>query len=261
MDQSSPRGKDTVSSPVRAAAAATEPPVGPGPTVPPSSPTSEGSADGLVRQWAVQHRGAGQTAGRVTVSQRAGRVEVRGADVAQVERALTLTRRFEVVVTTRGVRARTALVELFTELGSTLPAPSVLQARRAAEHRRQLLASGYFTHETLGELRHAMLASSTRTWVSRQRGDHRLFTVSHHRQTVIPAFLFTDDGVLRDELQPLIAELHAAGISPWQAWTWLVSTSPLLSGAIPEQVARVEPARARTAARRFAVRLHPAPAA
>lgn len=206
-------------------------------------------------------RAAEQPASTVSVSQRPGRVEVRGAALAEVEQALTLTRRLQRVVTTPGSRARTGLVELFTELGSTLPPPSVIQVQRGAEHRRDLLASGYFTHETLGLVRDARLASSTRTWVSRQRAAHRLVTVSHQKQTVIPAFLFTADGAPRGELQPLIAELDTAGIAPWQAWTWLVSTTPLLSGCIPEQVARVDPGRARTAAHRFAERLHRTPAA
>jgi len=262
-----------MTTPVRAAAASVpEPTVRPGSVLP-----SDRSADGPVRQWAAQHRGAGeavplardhgsrpgteQPAARVTVSQGDGRVEVRGADRAQVERALSVTRRLELVIATPGDPARAGLMELFTELGSVLPAPSVMQAQRAAEHRRQLLDSGYFTHETLGVLRHATLASSTRTWVARQRAHHRVFTVSHQNLTIIPAFQFTADGAPRDELQPLLAELTAAGIPPWQVWTWLVSTTPLLSGGIPEQVARVDSARARTAGRRFAARLHHAPAA
>jgi hypothetical protein len=135
---------------------------------------------------------------------------------------------------------------------SLTPPATLMQARRLAAHRDALLATPVLTHETLSELREDKSVSSTRTWLTRRRGDHALFTVNHKGRTLIPAFQLDEHGEPRTELQPILSVLHDGGIQGWSLWTWLTKPTSFLSGGVPEQMARTDPARALRAARRFA---------
>jgi hypothetical protein len=135
----------------------------------------------------------------------------------------------------------------------TLTPPATLaQAQRLATHRDALLATPVFTHETLRALRRDAKASTTRTWLARRRENHEVFTVTHIGRTLIPAFQLDELGQPRPELRPVLEALAEAGITGWPLWTWLTSRTALLSGEIPEQLARRAPARVLRAARRFA---------
>jgi hypothetical protein len=50
----------------------------------------------------------------------------------------------------------------------------------------------------------------------------------------------------------VLEALADTGITGWPLWTWLTSPTALLSGEIPEQLARRAPARVLRAAQRFA---------
>ena len=132
------------------------------------------------------------------------------------------------------------------------PLASLNQARRLATHRNGLLATPFHTYETLRQLRGDKLESNTRTWVTRRRDAHNLFTVTHNGRTLIPQFQFDDHGKPRAELQPILAALDEGGVREWSLWTWLTAPTSFLSGEVPEQVARTNPARALRAAQRFA---------
>jgi hypothetical protein len=173
----------------------------------------------------------------------------------------TLSQLVELIGTVQAERAaevRDELLQVLTSREVSLIPPATLtQAKRLAAHRDALLATPVFTHETLSELRGNARPSSTRTWLTRRRDEHALFTVNVKGTTVIPAFQLDESGEPRPELQPIVSVLQEGGIEGWSLWTWLTKPTSFLSGAIPEEVARTHPERALRAAQRFA----PAPAA
>jgi hypothetical protein len=189
----------------------------------------------------------------MNVAERDGRLEVSGVDRRDLEEALSLLPVVQELQAADYPRTRDQLLRALMHQHIPLTPPaSVTQAQRLAAHRDSLLAAEVFTHETLQQMRGDRQTSSTRTWVTRRRQSRELFTVAHGGQTIVPAFQFTQDGVLRPELRPLIAALVDAGIDGWQLWTWLTSASSFLSGGVPQEVARTQPERALRAAQRFA---------
>lgn len=187
------------------------------------------------------------------VAQRTDHLEVRGVSRRDIEQAL------ELIPAVRGLQAdhvaetRVDLLRALMAHNITLTPPTTLaQTQRLATHRDALLATPVFTHDTLRDLRGDARASSTRTWLTRRRDNHELFTVTHNGRTLIPAFQLDDLGQPRPELQPVLEALAEAGVAGWPLWTWLTSPTALLSGGIPERLARREPARVLRAARRFA---------
>jgi hypothetical protein len=187
------------------------------------------------------------------VAQESDHVEVRGVSSQDVLEALDLLSRVRLLQAGQAVSGRADLVHALMTRNVSLTSPATLaQAQRLASQRDALLASAVLTYETLHELRGDRAVSSTRTWVARARARHVLFTVAHLGRTLIPAFQLDPAGRPRPELEPILAILLQAGIDGWPLWTWLVSPTSLLSGAIPEVVAAAEPARALRAAARFA---------
>jgi hypothetical protein len=153
----------------------------------------------------------------------------------------------------RAAAVRDELVQVLTSREVSLVPPATLaQAQRLAAHREALLATPVYTHETLSEVRGNARPSSTRTWLTRRRDEHALFTVNVKGTTVIPAFQLDESGEPRPELQPIVSALQEGGIEGWSLWTWLTKPTSFLSGGIPEEVARTNPERALRAAQRFA---------
>lgn len=145
------------------------------------------------------------------------------------------------------------LLQVLMSREVTLTPPATLtQAQRLATHRDALLATPVLTYETLSELRGDKSVSSTRTWLARRRDDHALFTVNYTGRTLIPAFQLDARGEPRPELRPILSALHEGGVQGWSLWTWLTKPTSFLSGSVPEEVARTDPARALHAAERFA---------
>jgi hypothetical protein len=187
------------------------------------------------------------------VAERNGVLEVSGVDRRDLEAALSLLPVVQDLQADDAEHTRERLLRalMHRQIPLTPPA-SVAQAQRLAAHRDSLLASEVLTHETLQRLRGDRQVSSTRTWVARKRTARELFTVVHDGQTIVPAFQFAEDGMLRPELRPLLEALAGGGVEGWQLWTWLTSPSSLLSGGVPHEVARKQPERALRAAQRFA---------
>lgn len=153
----------------------------------------------------------------------------------------------------RAAAVRDELVQVLTSREVSLVPPATLaQAQRLAAHREALLATPVYTHETLSEVRGNARPSSTRTWLTRRRDEHALFTVNVKGTTVIPAFQLDESGEPRPELRPIMSALQEGGIEGWSLWTWLTKPTSFLSGGIPEEVARTNPERALRAAQRFA---------
>jgi hypothetical protein len=149
---------------------------------------------------------------------------------------------------------RQQLVQLL--MGTSIdpvPAAAITQAHRLARHRNQLLRSGAYTTVALAEVRGDDPASSTtRTWLTRQRQQHRLFTVRHNNNMILPAFQLGPDFEPRPQLVDILQALEPAHLGGWETWTWFTSTTSWLSGARPTDLLDTEPARVATAAQRFA---------
>ncbi|MAS54796.1 MAG: hypothetical protein OSB43_20305 [Nocardioides sp.] len=117
-----------------------------------------------------------------------------------------------------------------------VPLP-LLQLKRAARVRADLLDDEWLTYATLAERRGTSL-EATRFTVHKDAADRRLLVLREGADTVVPAFQLTDDGAIRPELEPLLAPLLAAGMDPWRAWAWLARPAALLGGQVPEQAVR-----------------------
>jgi hypothetical protein len=181
------------------------------------------------------------------------RVEVRGVNRRQVAEALHLLDKVHAVQADHAAATRGELLHaLMVQSVSLTPPATLAQAQRLANRRAALLATPVLTHESLRELRGDTKVSTTRTWVTRRRDAHALFTVTHNGRTLIPAFQLDQHGQPRAELQPILSILLEAGIHGWQLWTWLTTPTSFLSKGVPEHVARTEPDRVLRAAKRFA---------
>jgi hypothetical protein len=187
------------------------------------------------------------------VAEQAGHVEVRGVSGQDVLEALKLLDKIRYVQAEQVSDKRDALVHVLMASNISLTPPATLaQARRLASQRDALLATPVLTYKSLRELRGDAKESTTRTWVARKRARRSLFVVAHGGRTLIPAFQMDARGEPRPELQPLLATLLDHRVDSWPLWTWLTSSTSLLSGEIPEVTARTAPARALNAASRFA---------
>lgn len=180
-------------------------------------------------------------------------VEVEGLDQDDVEYALTL---YQAVVHER-VRARSmlaahvnqALLDGELELISNA---SQQQVRRSAALRERLLREEQFeTYTSLAGLRDSS-EKAARTWVSRQRERHELFTVELHGRTLIPRVQLGPGGETDPRIAELLRPLLLAGLDGWSTWAWLTSPTDRLSGEIPAQVAAENIHRAHRAAARYA---------
>ena len=123
---------------------------------------------------------------------------------------------------------------------------SLVLIARHARLREELLASPWFTYETLAELRGASV-DATRFAVHKAGNEHRLLVVPAGDRTLVPAFQLTADGEPRADLAAVLAPLLAAGMDPWRAWAWLTQPAALLGGEVPERAA-ADPANADLAA-------------
>lgn len=133
-----------------------------------------------------------------------------------------------------------------------VPAATIGQARRLAEHREKLLASGAYSIDALTRLRGAASESAMRTWLARRRQAHELFSVTYEGGTLVPAFQLDAAGDPIRALAPVLAALGAAGLEGWAVWTWFTASSAWLGGRVPLDVLAAEPERVADAARRMA---------
>ncbi|WP_299052883.1 hypothetical protein [uncultured Nocardioides sp.] len=114
---------------------------------------------------------------------------------------------------------------------------TLVQLRRRAGLRDGLLADGWHSYASLGELR-GTSEDATRFAVHKAANRGALLVVPHRSTSIVPAFQLTDDGELRPELGPVLEPLLTARMDPWAAWAWLARPVALLSGTVPEVAAR-----------------------
>ena len=118
----------------------------------------------------------------------------------------------------------------------------LLLIARQARLREALLATPWFSYETLGELRGTSV-DATRFAVHKAAQTHRLLVVPVEDRVVVPAFQLTDTGEVRADIAPLLEPLLAARMDPWRAWVWLTQPAALTLGRAPEEAA-TDPAMA-----------------
>lgn len=184
-----------------------------------------------------------------------GHVEVVGLSTDAVTQAIALY----LGVGEERVKARTALSTQVNKamLISGTPLVSTAsqqQVQRSAALREDLLERGYETFASLAEKRQSQ-ESSARTWVAREREKNLIFTVRLGSNVLIPSVQLTPDGKQRPEVAEMVRMLLTARLDGWSLWAWLCNPTGLLSGEIPEAVAKSNPVRAQRAARRFAAEL------
>lgn len=148
--------------------------------------------------------------------------------------------------------------ELARALGPSLadldpvPYATVEQARRLAALRASLLREGAFSTNAIADAR-AITPNNARQWISRHRKAHRLFTVGHEGETLVPAFLLDEAIEPKPEAHAPIKALRTAGEDGWALWAWFTSPSAWLGNRVPAQLLSTDPDLvAKTARRRAA---------
>jgi hypothetical protein len=140
-------------------------------------------------------------------------------------------------------RAREALGRaLVPSLADLDPVPhaTVEQARRLAALRASLLRQGAVSTAAIAKARN-MAPDNARQWVSRHRKTHRLFTVKHEGESMVPAFLLDDEFEPRPGANEAIKELRRVGEDGWALWAWFATPSAWLGGRVPADVMNSDP--------------------
>lgn len=182
---------------------------------------------------------------RIEVRETTDHVEVIGLSVADVQSAIPLYQ----AVDDAKLHARSALEDYLNQTllasGTELPSAATQRQvqRTAALRQRVMNDSGYETYESLAFLRDSQV-SSVRTWVARARERGDLFTVMVKGTTLIPKTQLTSNGQLNVHVTALVRPLIASGLDEWSIWAWLATSTGLLSGGVPVEVAIEEPERA-----------------
>jgi len=154
-------------------------------------------------------------------------------------------------------RAPEARAELARALGPSLadldpvPHATVEQARRLATMRASLLREGALSTATTAEAR-GMTRNNARQWISRHRKAHRLFTITHEGETLVPAFLLDEELEPRPEARAAIQALRECGENGWALWAWFATPSAWLGGRVPAEVLSTDPGRVAESARQRA---------
>lgn len=143
-------------------------------------------------------------------------------------------------------RAPAARRDLAKALGPSLadldpvPYATVEQARRLAALRASLLREGALSTAAIADAR-GTTPNNARQWVSRNRKAHRIFTVTHEGETLVPAFLLDDELEPRSEAQEPIRLLREAGEDGWSLWAWFAAPSAWVGGRVPAELLATAP--------------------
>lgn len=146
------------------------------------------------------------------------------------------------------------MIESMIPAGTVPPPAMVLQARRNAEARVQLLQEfGAFTSTDIGEVAGSK-ATNRAALAHRWKSDGRIFSVVHQGTTYFPGFQFTAEG----QPLPVIAEILSilASVRPgWQLALWFTGSDGWLGGQRPVDLLLTSPDAVVEAARHEAEEL------
>jgi hypothetical protein len=143
-------------------------------------------------------------------------------------------------------RAPAARRDLAKALGPALadldpvPYATVEQARRLAALRASLLRTGALSTAAIADAR-GITTNNARQWVSRNRKAHRIFTVTHEGETLVPVFLLDEEFEPRPEAHEAIRLLREAGEDGWALWAWFATPSAWVGGRIPAELLATDP--------------------
>lgn len=116
---------------------------------------------------------------------------------------------------------------------------SLVQLRRKAKRRAELLASPWFTYESLAQA-WGITVSAARFAVHKASNAGELLVVprGEDEESIVPAFQLDASGHVREELIPVLQTLAGPTVDAWATWSWLTGPVALLSGDIPAEVVR-----------------------
>jgi hypothetical protein len=131
-----------------------------------------------------------------------------------------------------------------------LSAASVLQARRNAKARSELLAE--FPALTSAEVAEAAnsKASNRASLANRWREERKVFAIRVGDQQLYPAFQFNEDGRPVAAIAKALEHLGGAKLSDWQIALWFTSSTGWLGGRRPVDLLSDEPETVVAAAER-----------
>lgn len=187
------------------------------------------------------------------VTERAGHVEVTGLSASEVTEALHLLGEARTIQSSASAALTGSVLRSLVERATEplLTPERMVAAQRLAAHRAALLDTPWFTHRLLAEVR-GNKVDATRAWVRRHaRAGDVFVVVKHAGRTVIPAFQFTDDGQVRNEIAAVTKILRDSaeeGLTGWEIWAWWTARTGYLSGEIPLDLVEQNPDRVRRAA-------------
>lgn len=144
---------------------------------------------------------------------------------------------------TRAVAVRNDLAQqLVPSLAELDPIPhaTLRQASRLAALKTSLLSKGAYPVSALAEAK-GTSPNTIRQWLHRARNRHELFTVSHDRETLVPAFLLDESLEPKHELQESIRSLREVGEDGWALWAWFVLPAAALGDQSPCEIAEKDP--------------------
>jgi predicted RNA-binding protein YlqC (UPF0109 family) len=151
-------------------------------------------------------------------------------------------------------RTAAELVDALMPRFQDLPGQAaVLQARRNAEARRELLESyGAVTSGGVAELARSK-AKNRAALANRWRSEGRVFAVPVDDELVYPLFQFSEEGRPLPVVAETLAALDRSGdLSDWQRALWFTSANGWLAGRRPVELLERDPNTVIEAARREA---------
>lgn len=171
-------------------------------------------------------------------------------DPASVVRLVERNGVFQVEVSSsrHGVVDMERLIE--SMLPSSVPGSvAVLQARRNAEAREGLLREfGALTSAEVSDLAGSR-ASNKAALANRWKQEGRIFPVTHHGQTLFPAFQFDGEGQPRPVIAEVLSTLGKQS-RDWELALWFLSARGSLGGKRPADLLESDPGSVAEAARR-----------
>lgn len=144
--------------------------------------------------------------------------------------------------------AKERMIEALLPKSTILPAPSVLQARRNAAAREGLLQEfGALSSTEVADLAGSR-ASNKAALANRWKQEGRIFPVTHHGQTLFPAYQFDGKGQPRPVIAQVLSTLGKQS-RDWELALWFLSASGWLGEKRPVDLLESNPAAVAEAAR------------
>jgi hypothetical protein len=181
--------------------------------------------------------GGGRILVSVEIPTGAGKAEFDESLVSVLARTL---RRTLVESLARGTQVGNVADTLSPAL-EVVPPPVLLQARRNAEARHDLLREfGAFTAAQVAEARGSR-ASNSSALAGRWRTEGRVFAVSYRGRTLFPAFQFDDDIRPLPVIASAVERFKRERMSDWEIALWFTTSTGALADRRPVDLLHDDP--------------------